>query len=478
MGWITFAKECYIMTVMQRIKRIHLIGIGGSGMSGIAEVLLTQGYTITGSDLHQSTVTDRLQSLGAKLFWKHNSANITNADMIIVSSAICQDNPELVAAHKARIPVLQRAQMLAELMRFHYGIAVSGTHGKTTTTSLIASILSESGLDPTFVIGGVLNGSGANACLGESNYFVAEADESDASFLNLQPRIAVVTNIDADHMQTYNHDFNQLRKAFIAFLHNLPFYGLAVVCIENPVIKAMLPEIGRYTVTYGFDANADIWAEDCKQQGMACQFKVHRKNGSTLNINLNLPGKHNILNALAAIGVATECKVPDDCICNALSGFKGVGRRLQYHGELTIPAGTSILIDDYGHHPQEIRASLQAMRSAWPDRRLVLAFQPHRYSRTQALFDDFADVLSEADALLLLEIYSAGEKPIIGVNSRALTRNIRQRGKLEPIFIEHPDNLPRVLSTILKNGDVLLMQGAGSIGAAALRIKDFFSTIL
>ena len=460
---------------MQRIKNIHLIGIGGSGMSGIAEVLLTQGYTVTGSDLHQNPTTKRLQNLGAKIFYQHSSANIAGTDMVIVSSAIHENNPELTGAHEMRIPVMQRAQMLAELMRFHYGIAVSGTHGKTTTTSLIASILAEGGLDPTFVIGGVLNGTGANARLGESSYFVAEADESDASFLNLQPRIAVVTNIDYDHMLTYHNDFNQLRNAFTAFLHNLPFYGLAVVCIENAVIKEMLPEIGRHTVTYGFDASADIWADECEQQEMTCKFKAHRKNGKTLDVTLNLPGLHNVLNALAAIAVATECKVPDEFICSALASFKGVNRRLQYRGELKIPVGIATLIDDYGHHPQEIRASLQAMRSAWPNRRLVLAFQPHRYSRTQALFDDFADILSEVDILLLLEVYAAGEEPIVGIDSRALARNIRLRGKLEPIFVEHVDNLPKILSTVLKNNDVLLMQGAGNIGAAALQIKDFFN---
>lgn len=459
---------------MQRIKNIHLIGIGGSGMSGIAEVLLTQGYTVTGSDLHYSSVISRLQDLGAKIFLEHNSNNIINVDLVIISSAINKDNPELIAAHKARIPVLPRAQMLAELMRFHYGIAVSGTHGKTTTTSLIASILAESGLDPTFVIGGVLNSSGANARLGASKYFVAEADESDASFLNLQPRITVVTNIDSDHMQTYNNDFQNLQKAFLAFLHNLPFYGLAVVCLENPVIKDMLPEIGRYTVTYGFDSNADIWAENYKQSGMTCQFRVHRKHAATLDINLNLPGKHNILNALAAIGVATECKVKDEFIYSALSNFKGVGRRLQYHGELHVSSGKAVLIDDYGHHPQEIRASLQAMRSAWPGYRLVLAFQPHRYSRTQALFDDFAEVLSEADVLLLLEIYSAGEEPLNDINSRVLARNIRQRGKLDPVFVKNAENLPKVLASIIRDKDVLLVQGAGNIGAAALKIKDFF----
>lgn len=459
---------------MQRIKNIHLIGIGGSGMSGIAEVLLTQGYKVTGSDLHKSIATDRLQSLGAQIFWAHCADNIAHADIVIVSSAIQKDNPELIAAHKMRIPVLQRAQMLAELMRFHHGIAVSGTHGKTTTTSLIASILAESGLDPTFVIGGVLNSSGANARLGESKYFVAEADESDASFLNLQPRIAVVTNIDADHMHTYNNDFKNLQKAFIAFLHNLPFYGLAVVCVENAIVKGLIPEIGRHTITYGFDSSADIWAEDCQQNGMTCQFKVHRKNASTLDVNLNLPGRHNILNALAAVGVATECKVQDEFIVNALSSFKGVGRRLQYHGDLSVLSGKVTLIDDYGHHPQEIRASLQAMRSAWPNHRLVLTFQPHRYSRTQALFDDFADVLSEADILLLLEIYSAGEKPIDGINSRALARNIRHRGKIEPIFVERTDDLAKVLSTVLKDRDVLLMQGAGNIGAAVSRIKEAF----
>lgn len=461
---------------MRTIKNIHFVGIGGSGMSGIAEVLLNQGYHVTGSDLQINAAISRLQQLGAKISLGHEAKNIGNADLVVISSAISEDNPELMTAQQARIPVLPRAQMLAELMRFHYGIAIAGTHGKTTTTSLIASILAEGGLDPTFVIGGVLNSIGANAKLGGSRYFVAEADESDASFLRLQPRIAIITNIDADHMQTYNNDFNRLRQAFLDFLHNLPFYGLAVVCIDDPIAHEILPEIARPVITYGFNITADIWADDIKHVGMTTRFNIYRKNGRVFEVNLSLPGNHNILNSLAATAVALECGIPEETICKALANFKGVGRRLQSHGELKINENKITLLDDYGHHPREIGVCLKALRHAWPNRRLVLTFQPHRFTRTKDLFDDFADVLSCADALLLMEIYPAGEKPISGIDSRSLARNIRQRGKVEPIFIENVEDLIKVLHHVLKDGDILLMQGAGNIGNAITRLKEEFSS--
>ena len=446
--------------------------MGGSGMSGIAEVLLTQGYNVTGSDQNPSASTKRLASLGATIFQDHNAANIYGVDAVVVSSAISSANPEVKAARAARLPILPRAQMLAELMRFHYGIAVAGTHGKTTTTSLIASILAEAKLDPTFVIGGILNGASASACLGSSRYFVVEADESDASFLYFSPMISVVTNIDADHMQTYDNNFNKLKQAFLDFLHRLPFYGLAIICIDNPVIRELLPEISRPIITYGFSEDADVQACDFKQKGFVCEFKVRRaQRDFALNIHLNLPGQHNVLNALAAIAVATECcDVDDDAINSALTQFTGVSRRMQRYGELLMKQGRVLLLDDYGHHPREIQVTLQALRAVWPKRRLVLAFQPHRYSRTQTLFEDFTSVLSEADVLLLMEIYAASEEPIIGVDSSALARNIRQRGKVDPIFVANNDELCDVLPVILRQGDVLLIQGAGTIGAMAPRL--------
>ncbi|MEI8054885.1 MAG: UDP-N-acetylmuramate--L-alanine ligase [bacterium] len=460
---------------MRRIKKIHFVGVGGSGMSGIAEVLLTQGYNVTGSDQNSNISTKRLASLGAIIFQSHNAENICGADAVVVSSAIDATNPEVQAAHIAHLPILPRAQMLAELMRFHYGIAIAGTHGKTTTTSLIASILAEAKLDPTFVIGGILNSASASARLGASKYFVVEADESDASFLYFNPMLSVVTNIDADHMQTYDNDFNKLKQAFLGFLYKLPFYGLAVVCIDSPVIREILPQISRPVITYGFSEDANVRAYDFKQQGFGCNFKVHRaQQNSELNIHLNLPGKHNVLNALAAIITATTCDVDDGAISSALEKFTGVGRRMQRYGEISMPQGNASLIDDYGHHPQEIRATLQALRAAWPNRRLVLAFQPHRYTRTQALFEDFTSVLSEADVLLLMEIYAASETPIVGVDSRTLARNIRQRGKIEPIFVANNDELCNILPMVLREGDILLIQGAGSIGAIAPKLQQKF----
>jgi UDP-N-acetylmuramate--alanine ligase len=457
---------------MQKIKNIHFIGIGGSGMNGIAEVLLNIGYNVSGSDLTENAAAKRLSSLGAKIFIGHNAENLVDVDIVVVSTAIKEDNPELIAAYKQQLPVLPRAQMLAELMRFRKGIAIAGTHGKTTTTSIVSSIFIEAKFDPTFVIGGVLNGLGANAKLGSGKYFIAEADESDASFLRLQPVISVVTNIDADHMQTYDNDFQKLKNAFISFLQNLPFYGLAIVCKEDPVVKELLPKIGRPTLTYGFSDDCDIWAENCTQNGMVCNFTVHRKNAPPLNVKLNLAGKHNILNTLAAIAVATECEIPDSAILTALANFKGAGRRLQFYGDLNIANKTVSVFDDYGHHPTEIRATLSAMREAWPKRRIVLAFQPHRYTRTQALFDDFAEVLSSADLLLLLEIYSAGEKPITGVSGRALANNIRKRGKSDPVFVETTNDLIEILPNVLHDGDVLILQGAGNVGSVAGQLRE------
>lgn len=453
---------------MRRVKNIHFVGIGGAGMSGIAEVLLNQGYHITGSDQNENSATSRLKSLGAKVFIGHASNQIADANVVVISSAIAENNPEVQAARIAHIPVVPRAQMLAELMRFHNGIAIAGTHGKTTTTSLIASILAEGGLDPTFVIGGLLNGVGTHARLGQSQYFVVEADESDASFLFFNPTISVVTNIDADHMQTYDNDFNKLKKAFVDFLQRLPFYGLAVICVDNPIMREIMPQISRPTITYGFEPTADIQAFDFTQKGFTCHFKVHRKTSdSTLEVKLNLAGKHNVTNALAAIAVATECGVSDAAILHALAHFKGVGRRMQHYGPVTFPGGKVAIIDDYGHHPQEVAVTIAAVRAAWPKKRLVLAFQPHRYSRTQNLFEDFTSVLSEADALLLMEIYAASEQPIPGIDSKALARNIRQRGKIEPIYVENNKTLIEILPKVLHDDDVLLIQGAGNIGAVA-----------
>lgn len=466
------------LKAMRSIKKIHFIGIGGSGMSGIAEVLLTQGYEVSGSDKNSNASTKRLIELGATIFTEHKAENIKDVDAVVTSSAIDKSNPEYQEAFEMRIPILPRAQMLAELMRFHHGIAIAGTHGKTTTTSLVASILAHANLDPTFVIGGILNSTSVSAKLGASKYFVVEADESDASFLYFNPIISVVTNIDADHMQTYDNDFNKLKAAFLEFWHRLPFYGLAIVCIDNPTVRELLPQIARPTITYGFSSDADLQAYDFKQDGFSSCFKVKQKDSDTiLDIHLNLPGEHNVLNSLAAIAVAHACDVSDTDINHALEQFNGVGRRLQRYGQITMPAGQVALIDDYGHHPQEIKVTIQALRAAFPDKRLVLAFQPHRYTRTQALFEDFTSVLSEVDALLLMDIYPASEAPIVGVDSRSLIRNIRQRGKVEPIFVADNDELYNALPSILKDDDILLIQGAGNIGSMAPRLKQGFGNI-
>jgi UDP-N-acetylmuramate--alanine ligase len=456
---------------MGRIRHIHFIGIGGAGMGGIAEVLLTQGYQVSGSDLNENAVTRRLQKLGARVVKGHEEGHVQGADVVVRSTAVSDDNPEIIAARQHRIPVVPRALMLAELMRFRYGIAVAGTHGKTTTTSLVASLLGEGGLDPTFVIGGLLNSAGTNARLGASRYLVAEADESDASFLYLQPMIAIVTNIDADHMDTYHGDFTQLRRTFIDFLHHLPFYGLAVLCIDDPVVREIIPEISRPIITYGFSEDADIRAINYMQKGVRNFFNVIRLAGkSELTISLNLPGQHNVLNALASIAVATEVGVSDAAIANALNQFSGVGRRFQIHENITINNQSVLLIDDYGHHPREIMATLQAIRAAWPERRLVMAYQPHRYTRTRDLFEDFARVLSEVDVLLLLEVYSAGETPLAGADGRSLSRNIRHRGKVDPIFVENTQDLLAALEGVVQAGDIVLAQGAGDIGGFAARL--------
>lgn len=453
---------------MRRIRRVHFIGIGGAGMSGIAEVLLNLGYEVSGSDMRESKVTERLNSLGAKIFIGHRSENIKDVNVVVASTAIPKNNPELEAAREHRVPVVPRAEMLAELMRFRHGVAVAGTHGKTTTTSLIASIFAEGGLDPTFVIGGLLNSAGSNARLGTSRFFIAEADESDASFLHIQPMVAVVTNIEADHMDTYGGDFKNLENNFIDFLHNLPFYGLAVMCIDDKTVQEIMPRVTRPTVTYGFSEDADVRAIDFTQLGTKSHFKVIRRDyDGELEITLNLPGRHNVQNALAAIAVATEDGVSDEAIQKALSEFGGIGRRFQMYGDFEVNGKTITLMDDYGHHPSEVMATIEAMRRSWPDRRLVMVYQPHRYSRTRDLYEDFSKVLSEVDALLLLEVYAAGEEPIPGADSRSLCRSIRQRGKIEPIHVEKIAQLPELLSNILQDGDVVVTQGAGNVGALA-----------
>ncbi len=456
---------------MSRIRRIHFIGIGGTGMSGIAEVLLNLGYEVSGSDVGDNAATRRLQSLGAQVYRGHAPDHVQGVEVVVVSTAIDRGNPELSAALSLKIPVISRAEMLSELMRFRYGIAVAGTHGKTTTTSLAASVLAEAGLDPTFVIGGRLNSAGTNAQLGQGTFLVAEADESDASFLHLQPMIAVVTNIDRDHMETYQGDFERLKQTFVEFLHHVPFYGLAVLCIEDPGVREILPQISKPVRTYGFDSQADISAVDIRQQGMCSVFRVHRAGrGADFEVRLNLPGRHNILNALSVIAVADELGIDESTIQRALSQFRGIGRRFQVNGELPLGDGSVTLVDDYGHHPREIEATLDSARQAYPGRRLVMVFQPHRYTRTRDLFEDFVTVLSKTDLLILTEVYAAGEKPVTGADGRSLSRAIRVRGEIEPIFLEQPAELVDVLPGLLEPGDVILTLGAGSIGQVAAEL--------
>lgn len=458
---------------LNRITHLHFIGIGGAGMGGIAEVLINQGFRVSGSDIKENTMTKRLRDLGARIYIGHHPSQVLHANAVVISSAIRPDNPELLAAREMRLPVVPRAEMLGELMRFKQGIAIAGTHGKTTTTSLITSILAEGGLDPTFVIGGLLNSAGTNARLGASEYFVAEADESDASFLFLMPMLAVVTNIDADHMATYSGDFTQLKEAFLSFIHHLPFYGLAVLCVDDPVVRELVAQVSRPVITYGFEHDADIYAIDIHYDGMKTHFKVIRKNrNDALSITLNIPGRHNVLNALAAIAIAGEIGVSDQAIQGALNRFLGVGRRMQVLGELPLAQGSALLIDDYGHHPREVAATIDAIRHALPGRRIIMAYQPHRYSRTHDLFDDFSQVLSQVDGLLMLEVYSAGELPIPGANSRDLCRSIRQRGRVEPLLVSEHKELPAILKTILREGDIVLTQGAGDIGNLALKLAE------
>ncbi|WP_051278608.1 UDP-N-acetylmuramate--L-alanine ligase [Solimonas flava] len=460
-----------MMAPMRRVRRIHMLGIGGSGMAGIAEVLINLGYVVSGTDLKDSAATRRLRELGATIHLGHRAENAAGADAIVVSTAVKADNPEVVYAREQRIPVVRRAEMLAELMRFRYGIAIAGTHGKTTTTSLVASVLAEGQLDPTYVIGGKLKSADSNARLGLGQYLVAEADESDASFLHLSPMIAAVTNIDADHLETYGHDFRRLKATFVEFLHRLPFYGLAILCVDDPVVREILDDVGRPVLTYGFREGADLRAIDVEPQGGGSRFAVLFRDGGRESFFLNLPGQHNVQNALIAIAVGRELGVSFDAMRRALAGFGGVGRRCEPHGELRLPGGgRAQLVDDYGHHPREIAATFQAMRAAYPQRRLVVAFQPHRYTRTRDLFEDFAAILSEADALLLAEVYAAGEAPIEGADGRALARAIRARGKVEPIFVAGVAELPDALMRVLRDGDLLLTMGAGDIGGLAAQL--------
>ncbi|PSU32717.1 UDP-N-acetylmuramate--L-alanine ligase [Photobacterium lutimaris] len=466
------AKIRTMVPEMRRVERIHFVGIGGAGMSGIAEVLVNEGYHVSGSDLAPNAVTNRLADKGAEIFFGHAASNIEGSSVVVASTAIDQSNPELAAARELRIPVVRRAEMLAELMRYRHGIAIAGTHGKTTTTALVTQIYSEAGLDPTFVNGGLVKSAGTNARLGSSRYLIAEADESDASFLHLQPMVCVVTNIEADHMDTYGGDFEVLKQTFVDFLHNLPFYGLAVMCIDDPVVRELLPKIGRQVITYGFSEDADVRLVDYDQRGQQGYFSILRKGKPALEIKLNIPGKHNALNATAAVAVASEEGVADEAIVQALAEFEGTGRRFDHLGDFETGNGKVMLVDDYGHHPSEVDVTIQAARAGWEDKRLVMVFQPHRYSRTRDLYDDFAHVLEQVDVLVMLDVYSAGEVPIAGADGRALCRTIRGRGKLDPIFVPNIDALPSTLANILQNDDLVLTQGAGDVGKIARQLAD------
>ncbi|OGB31891.1 MAG: UDP-N-acetylmuramate--L-alanine ligase [Burkholderiales bacterium RIFCSPLOWO2_12_FULL_61_40] len=458
------------------IKHIHFVGVGGSGMSGIAEVLSNLGYTISGSDLSDSATLKRLASLGIQTFVGHAPAHVAGADAVVTSTAVHADNPEVLRAREMHIPIVPRALMLAELMRLKQGIAIAGTHGKTTTTSLVASVLAEAGLDPTFVIGGRLNSAGANARLGSGDYIVVEADESDASFLNLLPVMAVVTNIDADHMETYGHDFGRLKSAFVDFLHRMPFYGTAILCTDDPAVRDIVEQVTCPVTSYGFNAEAEVRAVNVRAMDGQMHFTVQRRNGVVLpdlEVVLNLPGLHNVLNALSAIAVAVELNIADAAVRKALAEFKGVGRRFQRYGDLSLPAGGTVtVIDDYGHHPVEMAATLAAARGAFPGRRLVLAFQPHRFTRTRDCFEDFVKVIGQADSVLLGEVYAAGESPIVAADGRALARALRIAGKVEPIFVDAITDMPQAAVDNARDGDVLLCMGAGSIGAVPAKIVD------
>ncbi|MGZ8142672.1 MAG: UDP-N-acetylmuramate--L-alanine ligase [Methylosarcina sp.] len=465
--------------VLGKIERIHFVGIGGTGMSGIAEVLSNLGYQVSGSDIKASGVTQRLAELGVNITIGHGRENIKGVDVVVVSSAIDRSNDEVDEAYVNRIPVIPRAEMLAELMRFRFGIAVAGTHGKTTTTSLVASMLAEGGLDPTFVIGGRLNSAGSNAKLGLGHYLVAEADESDASFLYLQPMMSVVTNIDQDHMATYQGSYQRLKDTFIEFLHHLPFYGMAVMCLDDEGVREILPQLSKPVTTYGVHEDADVRAINVRQQGMHTTYTVLRRGDyPPLQVTLNMPGWHNMLNSLAAISVATKLGIADRAILASLRAFKGVGRRFQINGDLMLKMGKLTLVDDYGHHPREIAATLEALRQAWPDRRSIVIFQPHRYTRTRDLFEDFVQVLSTVDVLILMDIYPAGESRIPGADGRALSRAIRVRGQVDPVFVENWEELPQILAGILKNDDVLLTMGAGNVGQIAMQLPQLLAETL
>ncbi|MBQ0718714.1 MAG: UDP-N-acetylmuramate--L-alanine ligase [Gammaproteobacteria bacterium] len=465
----------YEVPEMRRIRRIHFIGIGGSGMCGIAEVLLNQGYTISGSDLAANANIQRLRGMGAHIDIGHKGEQIKGVDVVVQSSAVNAENPEIIAARESRIPVVRRAEMLAELMRYRHSIAVAGTHGKTTTTSLLANVLAAAGQAPTFVIGGRVTSVGTNAQLGESRYLVAEADESDASFLHLQPMVAVVTNIEADHMETYDFDFSKLKQTFVDFLHNLPFYGLAVLCIDDPVVREIMPLVSRPVLTYGFSEDADYRISEARVEERSAYFQVARPEGlSSLNIELSIPGRHNMLNATAAIAVASDEGLDDAAICAGLMDFEGVGRRFEVYGNYPVAggAGTALLVDDYGHHPSEVKATIEAVREGWPQRRLVLIFQPHRYTRTRDLYDDFVEVLSEADVLIMVPVYTAGEEEIPGATSRHLCRAIRQRGMVDPVYAESIEAAPDILKSLVKPGDIVMTQGAGSVSKLVKLLAD------
>lgn len=461
---------------MRRISRIHFVGIGGSGMSGIAEVLLNQGYQISGSDINLGPTVKRLKASGMQIFKGHAQTNVEGADVVVKSSAVTLDNPEIVAAYELGIPVVRRAEMLAELMRYRHGVAVAGTHGKTTTTSLIAAIFAEEKRDPTFIVGGRVNSIGTNAKLGASRYIIAEADESDASFLHLQPMVSVVTNIEPDHMETYGFDFEQLKTTYIEFLHNLPFYGLAVVCIDDPVIRELINSIGRPTLTYGFSEDANYRISEFSMIEGRGQFVIDRPdNQTTLSVSLNIPGRHNALNAAAAIAVATDEGISDKAIIAGLEKFCGVGRRFETIGKYPVEntkAGTATLVDDYGHHPTELKATIDAVRDGWPEKRLVMVFQPHRYSRTRDMYEDFVQILSEVDLLIMLDVYAAGEDPIVGAGSKNLCNSIRQRGAIDPIYVENMEEIPNLVAGLVQADDIVLTQGAGSVSKLVAMLKD------
>jgi len=458
---------------MRRIRKVHFVGIGGAGMSGIADVMNTLGYQVSGSDMASNAATEQLKKSGVKVYHEHSVDNVSDVDVVVTSTAISGDNIEVRAAKANRIPVVPRAEMLAELMRFSHGIAVAGTHGKTTTTSLVTCILQQAGLDPTYVIGGKLNSSSAHASLGKSKYLVAEADESDASFLYLQPMMSVVTNIDADHLPTYGGDFSRLKQTFVEFLHHLPFYGLAVVCVDDDEVRSLLPEIARPIIRYGIDFDADVCASNIHYHGEKTMFDVMLPDAEkSIEVTLNMPGRHNVLNALAAICVAHELGVSGEDMQNALVKFEGIGRRMHMYGKAKIKQGAVTLVDDYAHHPTAVAATLTATKNAWPDKRLVAVFQPHRYTRTRDLFEDFSQVLADCDVLLMSEVYAAGEEPIAGADGRALCAAIRARGKVNPIFIEDMENLADDLRAILQDGDLVLTMGAGSIGRVASQLKN------